>query len=236
MKPRIALCFQPIVFGLLVLSSPLTMAADTPSALESSPEGWVDLLAKVGDDLKGWSRGPIPPAPTPLKPASGGQWSIDKKTGYLVCSGEGGHEWVRWDEEMSDAVFHVEWRFTRVEGKKGYNSGVYTRNSADAKVWHQGQTGDASGGYLFGESPAGDKLKFFNTTGQMPKSRVKPAGEWNTFEFTSKGPEITLWVNGAVTTRFDACGQDPGYVGLEAEGYRIEFRNVKLKKLDHKSK
>jgi hypothetical protein len=25
--------------------------------------------------------------------------------------------------------------------------------------------------------------------------RVKPAGEWNTFEITCKGKDVTLWVN-----------------------------------------
>ena len=42
---------------------------------------------------------------------------------------------------------------------------------------------------------------------------------------------MTLWVNGAVTNHWRECEVKKGYVGLEAEGYRIEFRNVKLKPL-----
>ncbi len=148
----------------------------------------------------------------------------------MVCSGEGGHEWLRWDEPVGDAIYHVEFRYTRVEGKKGYNSGIYARNSDDAKVWHQAQIGDASGGYLFGEtSDGGNGLKRFNVSN--PPKRVKPAGEWNTVEITAKGKDFTLWVNGAVTSEFDGCGLAKGHVGVEAEGYRIEFRNVKLKTL-----
>ena len=61
---------------------------------------------------------------------------------------------------------------------------------------------------------------------------MKPAGEWNTFEIACKGKDVTLWVNGAITNRWHDCQVPRGYVGVEAEGYRIEFRNVKLKPLE----
>ena len=100
-------------------------------------------------------------------------------------------------------IFHVEWRFTPGRGRQeeqGYNSGLYSRNSADAKVWHQAQTGDASGGFLFGETAAADgKPVRFNLSKQVTDKRVKPAGEWNTFEITCKGKQLSLWVNGAQT-------------------------------------
>jgi hypothetical protein len=201
---------------------------ESRSALETDPEGWTDLLAQAGSQLKGWTRGPIPPSGR-LRPES--QWSNDARTGILLCEGNGGHEWLRWDQELGDAVFHVEWRFTSVPGKKGYNSGVYIRNSADAAVWHQAQTGDGSGGYLFGESQSGGKLKSFNLARTMNGQRVKPAGEWNTFELTARGKDVTLWVNGAVTNEWHDCEVARGYVGVEAEGWRIEFRNVKVKPL-----
>jgi hypothetical protein len=208
-----------------------TMAdeGETPSALERDPSGWTDLLAQAGPELKGWARGPIPPTGQ-LNPRS--QWSLDAATGHLVCEGNGGHDWLRWDKELGDAIYHVEWRFTPVPGKKGYNSGIYARNSADARIWHQAQTGDGSGGYLFGDTMVDGKLKRINLSRQQKGSRVKPAGEWNTFEITCKGKDVTLWVNGAITNQWQDCQVPRGYVGLEAEGYRIEFRNVKVKPLD----
>jgi hypothetical protein len=202
---------------------------DAPSALERDPGGWTDLLAQAGPRLEGWTRATIPPG-RPLNPRS--QWSLDAATGHLVCAGDGGHEWLRWDKELGDFIFHVEWRFTPVPGKRGYNSGVYARNSSDARIWHQAQTGDGSGGFLFGDTPMADKLQRINLSKQQRGSRVKPAGEWNTFEITCKGKDMTLWVNGAVTNEWHDCAVPRGYVGLEAEGYRIEFRNVKVKPLD----
>jgi hypothetical protein len=199
------------------------------SALERDPQGWTDLLKQAGPNLEGWVRGPLP-AGAKLNPRS--QWSLDTATGNLICEGNGGHEWLRWDSELGDFIYHVEWRFTAVPGKKGYNSGVYARNSVDAKIWHQAQTGDGSGGYIFGNSDVGGTTKRINLSKRGAVSRVKPAGEWNTFEITCRGKEMTLWVNGAMTTRWEDCAVPRGYVGLEAEGWRIEFRNVKLKTLD----
>lgn len=198
------------------------------SALERDPEGWIDLLAKAGPELQGWTRGSIPPG-RPLNDKS--QWSLDSQTGILLCEGDGGHEWLRWDREFGDFTYHVEWRFTPVSGKKGYNSGVYVRNSADAKIWHQAQTGDGTGGFLFGDTPVDGKVARVNLSKQALDKRVKPAGEWNTFEIRCGGKDVSLWTNGGVTCEWHDCEVPKGYVGLEAEGWRIEFRNVKVKPL-----
>lgn len=217
---------------LLVLGTVPFFSGQAPkggaSALESDPKGWIDMLSTAGEDLEGWTRAPIPPGGA-LSEES--QWSLDPKTGVLTCKGDGGHEWLRLDQSLADYIFHVEWRFAPVPGKKGYNSGVYVRNSIDARTWHQAQCGDASGGYLFGETSAAYALTPFNFSKEMKERRVKPAGEWNTYELTCKGRNVTLWVNGAVTNEWKGCQVPRGYAGLEAEGWRIEFRNVKVKLL-----
>jgi hypothetical protein len=201
---------------------------DEPSALQKDSTGWIDMLATAGQQLDGWTRKPVPPG-AELNPRS--QWSLDPSTGYLVCQGDGGHEWLRLDQVLTDYVFHVEWRFTAVTGKTGYNSGVYVRNSSDGKIWHQAQCGDASGGYLFGETMAAYEMKPINFKRDVREQRVKPAGQWNTYELTCKGRNVTLWVNGAISNQWNACQVPRGYAGLEAEGWRIEFRNVKVKLL-----
>jgi hypothetical protein len=217
---------------MLGLLPSLGSAADpSPSALEQSPAGWIDLLAGAGSNLDGWTRGPIPTKGKIGTLSEVSQWSLDPKTGTLVCAGDGGHDWLRWDKELGDFIYHVEWRFIPVPGKKGYNSGIYVRNSADAMIWHQAQTGDASGGFLFGDTPVDGQTRRINLSKEVTDKRVKPAGEWNTYEITCKGKDVTLWVNGAATCQWHECAVPKGYVGLEAEGWRIEFRNVKVKTL-----
>lgn len=217
----------------LALSTPLlprltaAESSDTKSALETAPQGWLDIMPPA--DLKGWYRVAVPPTGK----LGRDQWHVDAAEKVLICDGDGGHDMLLLDKDIGDAIFHFEFRYMRIEGKTGYNSGAYVRNSKDGGIWHQAQFGDAQDGYLFGETLTADgKKKFFNMAKTVKDMRVKPAGEWNTFEVTARGKVLTLWVNGAVTCEFTDCGLAKGYVGLEAEGYRIEFRNLKIKSLD----
>lgn len=65
----------------------------------------------------------------------------------------------------------------------------------------------------------------------MKEDRVKPPGEWNVFEVTARGPVLTVWANGAVVSEWRECPVRRGHIGLEGEGFRIEFRNLKVKRL-----
>ncbi|MCC6697845.1 MAG: DUF1080 domain-containing protein [Candidatus Hydrogenedentes bacterium] len=214
------------LLSLLAVSS-LSAAEPSKSALETDAEGWVDVMPPA--DLKGWSRVPVPPT----DPLGKEQWHLDETGKMLVCEGDGGHDMLLCDREFGDAIYHFEFRYTKVEGKTGYNSGVYVRNNKDGSIWHQAQFGDANGGYLFGETLTADgSKKFFTTKDDVKENgRVKPAGEWNTLEITARGNTLTLWVNGAVTCEVKNCGNPKGLLGVEGEGYRIEFRNLKVKEL-----
>jgi hypothetical protein len=215
-------CALLILGSLTFIVSPAIAAdADTQSAFKADPQGWVSIMPPT--DLKGWYRVSVPPG----KELGRAQWHVDADKKLLICDGDGGHDMLLTEKEYGDAIFHFEYRYTKVEGKKGYNSGAYVRNSKDGAIWHQAQFGDSNGGFLFGVTPTPNgKNKFFILQDQVTSNRVKPAGEWNTIEITARGQMLTLWVNGAVTCRFDGCGVKSGHVGLEGEGYRIEFRNL----------
>lgn len=195
------------------------------SALEADTNGWVDITPSAV--LKGWYRVTVPPGGKLGRQ----QWHVDKAANVLVCEGDGGHDMLLTTREYTNCIFHFEFRYTKVDGKSGYNSGAYVRNSKDGALWHQAQFGDGKDGFLFGETIIDGSKKFFNTQKDVKENRVKPAGEWNTFEVTAQGPTLTLWVNGAVTCKYENCGVPRGHVGLEGEGYRVEFRNLKVKNL-----
>jgi hypothetical protein len=199
---------------------------ETKSALQTDPQGWTEILP--ASDLKGWFRVPVPPTGRLGRE----QWHLDAQNKVLVCDGDGGHDMLLCDKQLGDGIFHFEFCYNKIEGKTGYNSGAYVRNSKDGAIWHQAQFGDGKDGYLFGQTltPEGVK-RSFNLSKQVTDLRVKPAGEWNTLEVTARGKVLTLWVNGAVTCQFNDCGLERGYLGLEGEGYRIEFRNLKFKEL-----
>ena len=223
-KPLLLIACFLLPASMPTIAAPPAKPAETQSRLETEPGGWRNILPST--DLKNWRRVPVPPGAALGRQ----QWHVDESNKLLVCDGDGGHDMLLFDEEIGDAVFHVEFRYTRIEGKSGYNSGIYARNSKDGDIWHQAQIGDGKGGFLFGQTVGseGHKQRFNQ---QSMDDRVKPAGEWNTIEITAVGRVLTLWVNGSVTCRFEDCGRDKGFIGLEGEGYRIEFRNLKVKDL-----
>ena len=194
---------------------------------QKSTNDWINITP--GPNLEGWTRINIPPE-APLSDVQ--QWFVDPETNAVRCNGKGGHEWLRYDEsEFSNFIFHVEWKFEKIDGEPKYNSGVYVRNNADGTIWHQGQTGDGSGGYLFGKSLVnGDPVRS-STKDQMAENPVKPAGEWNTFDITCKGSTLSMVANGTQTVVWEDCEVSQGFVGLEAEGYAVEFRNLRIKKI-----
>jgi hypothetical protein len=186
----------------------------------------IDLLPD--ESLKGWTRVPIPPGDG-LKPVM--QWRVDTANRAILCTGTGGHEWLRYDRELGDFVLDVDWRFTpRDAAEKKYNSGIGVRLSRFGEIWFQAQTG-LTGGYIFGQNIADGVMTRVNLSKEMKENRVKPAGEWNHYEIRAQGSHLTLAVNGAAVSELPNCGLRRGYIGLEAEGYEITFRNLKLQVL-----
>jgi hypothetical protein len=220
---------RAVVLGALALAAAAAQAP-TPSALQSDPKGWIDLLAPK--EFKEWTRVPLGAAgklragnvndPSP--------WKLDAAGQILLCEGDKpGHEMFRYVPEIGDLVLHVEWRFTKLDGDPPYNAGVFVRTGPDGAIWIQAQTGPA-GGYLFGNVLVGGTAQRLNLRDKMTENRVAPAGEWNTYEIRAVGKTVTLWVNGAAVNEYTECEMPRGHIGLEAEGYRIEFRNVRLKR------
>ena len=188
---------------------------------------WAQAKSLVTESYKSeWTRIAIPPT-HPVSDVA--QWHIDPAMKTIVCDGNGGHEWLRFNREFSDFKFHVEWRFTKLDGNPHYNSGVFFRNDTDGTIWHQANT-TPEGGYLFGETLIDGKKTTFNEMKEMSENRVKPAGEWNAYDIECRKDTCTLAVNGAVVNTLHT-GVTKGYVGLESEGFQIEFRKIEVEEL-----
>jgi len=204
---------RPILLCLALLTVALSASSQT-----------VDLFP--ADYQAQWTRIAIPPK----NPVSNiAQWHIDAAKRQIVCDGNGGHDWLRFNKELHNFTFHVKWRFTPIAGPPKYNSGVFFRNDADGNIWHQAQT-TPEGGYLFGVTPVDGKLTSFNERKNMSENRIKPAGEWNVYDIRCVGNTCTLAVNGQVVNTIHV-GVEKGYIGLESEGYLITFKDFKVKEL-----
>ena len=181
-----------------------------------------DLLPD--ESLKGWTRIPIPPTDG-LKPKL--QWRVEPGQKSLVCAGDGQHEWLRYDQLLGDYVLEVDFRFAPKGADVKYNSGIGIRLSRYGELWTQAQTGP-TGGFLFGVNLVDGALLGFNLLKEMKENRIKPAGEWNHYEIRVQGDKVALAVNGAGVSAISGIALRKGYLGLEAEGHEIAFRNIKL--------
>jgi hypothetical protein len=110
--------------------------------------------------------------------------------------------YLRTKKEYSDYHLHVEWRYP----ENPTNSGIFLHTTGP-DIW---------------------TVNHFQ--GQLNESNEKQAGEWNSYDISCKGSTIELRVNGLLQNVAANCSQSFGNIGLQAEGSKIQFRNLWLEK------
>ncbi len=218
--------------SLIIAGTNAVRAADEPA---SSKDGWIEMFN--GKDLTGWvvdgtkdfaakdAKKEDPKTPI---------WTV--KDGAIHCAGTG-FGFLRYDREVSDFIYHVEFKLS-----KGCNSGIGIRH---VKFTGPAETRPSFSGYEIQLlDDAGKKPTDHSTTSlyryvAATKNAVKPAGEWNTIEIECRGPKIKITLNGEVVQDVDQSTIDSiknkplkGYVSVQNHGKAVEFKNLKLKLLD----
>ncbi len=143
--------------------------------------------------------------------------------------------YLRTIKEYSDYQLHVEWRYP----ENPTNSGVFLHTSGPDKIWPQHFQAqlkyENAGDFIVqGEgqiATIGDVVYVSSDTLKpvVPKlnpTNEKPAGEWNSYDITCIGTTIELRVNGLLQNTATNCSLSKGGIGLQAEGSKIQFRNL----------
>jgi hypothetical protein len=196
-----------------------------------APEGFQPLFN--GKDLSGWQVQP------------GGNMKVwGAENGVLYVNGKGG-AWLMTDKEYGDFELRLEFKVP-----KGGNSGVGLRaplkgdpaySGMEIQIlddpWYKDPTK-----YKAGIRPTQLTGSIYDVV-PPSKDATKPAGEWNTYKITAKGPKVTIELNGTVIV--DANLEDhksraekhpgllraKGNIGLQSHDGRVEFRNLYIKEL-----
>ena len=166
-------------------------------------------------------------------------WSV--RDGMIVCKGEP-LGFIESDREFTNFRLVVEWRWA--PGQQPGNSGVFLRVNGDRKplprcIECQLKSGDAGSAYGFrGMSIDGDKARivkknvpelggeFVGVKKLFPNEN--PPGQWNRFDITLNGGDLSIKVNGLLVNEARNCDLTPGPIGLQSEGGEIHFRKVRL--------
>ncbi len=214
-------CFFPMLLSLLMMG----MATLGGLGQEvKPPEGFVALFN--GKDLKGW------------KVSQGGKpdvWGVE--AGVLYVSGGGGG-WLMTEDEYEDFELHLEFKMPRMG-----NSGVALRSPLEGDPAYVGMEvqllDDAN---WRGLRPTQHTGSIYDV---VPAAKVvtRAAGEWNSLRVVCHRRSVVIHVNDHEVVRAnlddykDHFEKHPGltrprgHLGLQSYNYRVEFRNIFVKKL-----
>ncbi len=211
------------------------LAAGSWAQAADKPEGAVDLFN--GKNLEGWEHYLVD---RDVKIAD--VWSV--RDGLLVCKGEP-MGYLATKKEYTSFKLVVEWRWA--PGKPAGNSGVLMRITGKAQalprcVEAQLKSGDAGAIYGFHGFPVqGDADRAVSAEGKLfgklsgvkkTQGNEKEPGEWNRYDITLQGEDLTLKVNGEKVNEATGLHVVAGKIGLQSEGGEIHFRTVRLIPLD----
>ena len=225
----------PAIFPHLGSANPsltaLTLARKTAQAIVQAalPAPLANETALIGKALDGWQM------------AGSGRF-VAVGTGTVESQDGIGLLWYT-KEEYSDFVLTVDWRASSVFD----NSGVFIRfpklgNADPANDWRlavdQGyEIQIDERGFDPSTNSAGSPLHRTGAIYQMAPALIQtsqPLGEWNRFEISAIGPQLTVTLNGVEVSRLTGDGSRPlrGHVGLQNHhpGSRVQFRNLRVRK------
>jgi hypothetical protein len=181
--------------------------AEKSNAQDASQEEEFTSLFN-GKDFAGWRFGETPG--TDKLPAN---WKVED--GMIRLLG-GGSPHLASDKEYADFDLRLEWR----AHKKGYNSGLFIRSGRNVSA-NQINLAQSDAGHLMGGAKGGKAV---------PELQKNP-GEWNDWRVLAVGDRVTLWCNGKQAWDVTGFNTRRGYIGLQAEGAAIDFRNMRIKVL-----
>ena len=176
-----------------------------------------------GKDLEGWE-------------AVGGTidcWSF--REGKVVCKGGKGG-WLCTKEQYGNFEIELDYNLS-----PSANSGVFIRAPREGRTSQVGmeiQILDDDADIHKDIKPAQHTASIY---GVVPPSKPaqKKAGEWNTIRIRCSGDQVTVTLNGekvvdADMSQYKELKDRPrkGYIGLQNHGSGVEFRNVRLRKLE----
>lgn len=193
-----------------------------------------------GKGLAGWKafgRATKDGPTTPIDPKQ--TWTVSD--GVLKCTGKPTGYLIT-EKEYANYVLRLKWRYPK-ELKAG-NSGVLVHCQKEDKVWPvcvEAQLRSGRAGDLWLQTAAEVKLtvdparrdpgdKTMRHIWRTPKDDniERPFGDWNEYEITCKGGDITVAVNGKVVNGGKDCNLTKGRIALQAEGTEIQFKDIEI--------
>jgi len=195
------------LLGIAAASAAEPATADLPA--DEKQAGFVSLFN--GRDFSGWRF--VGKTGTTESPPN---WTV--RDGVIALSG-GGSPHLASERPYADFEMRFEWR--AVNEGNGYNSGFYIRSGENLRTNQINLAKGAEGKLMYGTGMGGDGV---------PQLQ-KPAGQWNAWRIVVEGDGASFWCNDEKAWDAENITPASGFVGLQAEGAAMEFRNLRIREI-----
>lgn len=224
------LCLWPLLGLLVSCSAPSDSAKDahTDATLEEAVPSDQRITLWNGRNLDGWN---LFLNDTNVEPAS--TWSASSGVLRLDTESSG---YIKTETTFSDYHLHIEWRWPETAPDNS-NSGVLLHLHGPDVIWplcFEAQLKNGNAGQVIGmglDIPDAPTLNNRKRAPRLAEASEKPVGQWNTYEIYCRDDAIEVFVNGVRQNHVDKLPVSKGVIGLQMEGFPIEFRNLWLKAL-----
>jgi hypothetical protein len=209
-----------------VIGTHATEPGGSAAAPVAAPKNAVALFN--GHDLAGWTfflADNTVDTKTVWSAANGVLHLVGKPNGY-----------IRTGQAFSNYHLHVEWRWPANAAPRS-NSGVFIHVHGQDAIWPPGiecQLAAGNAGQLVAtgiDLPGAPVSNKKPRAAKLAPTSEKSFGEWNVYDITCRGATVEVLVNGVRQNHAENISVTTGSIGLQMEGYPIDFQNVWLEKL-----
>jgi len=195
-----------LVLAILLLANASTVALADELSSEEKQAGFVSMFN--GQDFSGWR------FTGDKKPDEVSNWKV--ADGVIQLSGGGSPHLVT-EREYANFEMRFEWRALREK----YNGGFFIRTPKNAG---KNQINLASGGE---GAFIGGKIEGAKAVPELQN----PAHQWNAWSVLVDGENVTFSCNGKLAWAATGLKPEQGFIGLQAEGAPLEFRNLRIREI-----
>lgn len=139
--------------------------------------------------------------------------------------------YIRTQKKYKNFTLDVDWKFLKDKS----NSGVLVHILPNDTVWptcYQAQLKAYSAGDIICMNGLKATECTNNENGTVVKMNVsneQPTGAWNHIKVISKDGTLTVYINGELQNKITGMSVKKGYIGFQAEGKPMEFKDLVIK-------
>lgn len=150
--------------------------------------------------------------------------------GYLKIT-DATSGYIRTRNQYKNFTLSVDWRWTTSFGNSGALIYIQPNDTVWPVCYQVQQKADAAGDIIcmngLWAKECKDSVKM--TIPKLKVSNEKPLGEWNNMLVKCNGAEIKVYINGELQNKVTGLTVNNGFIGFQAEGKAMEFRNLTIR-------